>query len=98
MMLEILGGRLLAPYFGHSIFQWGALIGVVMAALALGYWWGGWVGDREEGMRWLVGALAIACVAILLIPWVASRALPALAGLGAIWGPVAATALLIAPP
>jgi hypothetical protein len=37
MMLEILGGRLLAPFFGYSVYQWGALIGVVMAALALGY-------------------------------------------------------------
>lgn len=98
MVLEILGGRLLAPYFGHSIFQWGALIGVVMAALALGYWWGGRVGDREHGMRWLAGALATACAAVLVLPWAAAWVLPLLAGAGAVWGPVAATALLIAPP
>jgi spermidine synthase len=97
-MLEILGGRLLAPFFGHSIFQWGALIGVVMAALALGYWWGGRVGDRERGLRWLAGALAAACAAVLVLPWAAAWGLPLLAGAGAVWGPVAATALLIAPP
>jgi len=38
MMLEILGGRVLAPFFGYSIYQWGALIGVVMASLAIGYY------------------------------------------------------------
>ena len=37
MQIEILGGRVLAPFFGYSIYQWGALIGIVMAALAAGY-------------------------------------------------------------
>ena len=33
MALEILGSRLLAPVFGNSLFVWGALIGVVLAAM-----------------------------------------------------------------
>ena len=28
----------LAPYFGNSLFVWGALIGVVLAGLSIGYW------------------------------------------------------------
>ena len=35
MALEILGSRLLAPVFGSSLFVWGALIGVVLAAMEL---------------------------------------------------------------
>jgi hypothetical protein len=41
MGIELLGGRLLAPYFGSSIYVWGALITVFMLALALGYLCGG---------------------------------------------------------
>lgn len=41
MMLEMLAGRLTAPWFGQSVRQWGALIGCVMAAMAAGYWFGG---------------------------------------------------------
>ncbi len=37
MMLEILGGRLMAPHFGYSVYQWGAVIGVVMTFMAAGY-------------------------------------------------------------
>src|SRR6185295_20291315 len=48
MQIEILGGRVLAPFFGYSIYQWGALIGVVMAALAAGYALGGVMGDRPR--------------------------------------------------
>ena len=33
MALEILGSRLLAPVFGNSLYVWGALIGVILAAM-----------------------------------------------------------------
>ena len=41
MAIELLGGRLLAPYFGSSIYVWGAIITVFMLALSLGYLLGG---------------------------------------------------------
>jgi len=41
MAIELLSGRLLAPYFGSSIYVWGAIITVFMLALSLGYLWGG---------------------------------------------------------
>ena len=47
MALEILGSRLLAPVFGNSLFVWGALIGVVLAAMSSGYATGGWLADRR---------------------------------------------------
>jgi hypothetical protein len=36
MALEIVGSRLLAPVFGNSLFVWGALIGVILAAMSSG--------------------------------------------------------------
>ncbi|MGH7473311.1 MAG: fused MFS/spermidine synthase, partial [Candidatus Methylomirabilales bacterium] len=47
MALEILGSRLLAPMFGNSLFVWGALIGVILAAMSSGYATGGWLADRR---------------------------------------------------
>ena len=41
MGLEILAGRLVAPQFGSSIYTWGSVIGVFLAALSLGYYQGG---------------------------------------------------------
>lgn len=41
MSIELLGGRLLAPWFGSSIYVWGSVISVFMLALALGYYIGG---------------------------------------------------------
>lgn len=47
MALEFLGSRLLAPVFGSSLFVWGALIGVILAAMSTGYATGGWLADRR---------------------------------------------------
>ena len=41
MSIELLGGRLLAPTFGSSIYVWGALITIFMLALSIGYLVGG---------------------------------------------------------
>ncbi|MDY6765352.1 MAG: fused MFS/spermidine synthase, partial [Halobacteria archaeon] len=41
MGLEILAGRIIAPELGSSIYTWGSIIGVFLAALSLGYYHGG---------------------------------------------------------
>ena len=98
MQIEILGGRVLAPFFGYSIYQWGALIGVVMAALAAGYALGGRMGDRPGARRFLLTALAISAAYIALIPLLADALLPIIRALGPAWGAVIASAALLGVP
>ncbi len=68
--LEIAASRVLAPYFGNSLYVWGALIGVVLAGLSTGYWVGGAIADRYPTPRLLVGMLAAASLLVLAIPFV----------------------------
>ena len=35
MSIELLGGRILAPWFGSSVYVWGSIITVFMVALSL---------------------------------------------------------------
>ncbi|HEY7607872.1 MAG TPA: fused MFS/spermidine synthase [Alphaproteobacteria bacterium] len=98
MQIEILGGRVLAPFFGYSIYQWGALIGVVMAALAAGYALGGVMGDRPSARRFLVAALAISAAYIALIPLLGDALLPDFRALGPAWGAVIASVALLGAP
>ncbi|AWK86122.1 fused MFS/spermidine synthase [Azospirillum thermophilum] len=70
MMLEILGGRLMAPHFGYSVHQWGAVIGVVMAFMAAGYWIGGRLGDGPRAVPALRAALIAGTAAAALTPWI----------------------------
>ena len=41
MCFELLGGRMLAPFFGSSVYVWGSIITVFMLALSIGYLSGG---------------------------------------------------------
>lgn len=100
MVLEMLAGRLLAPRFGSTIFTWGSLIGVVMTALAAGYWLGGRWGDRRPMPGTLSLLLFGAGVFALLMPLFAPPLLAVVAGAvpDPRFGPLLASFLLIGPP
>jgi hypothetical protein len=66
MGLELLGGRLLAPYFGSSIYVWGAVIAVFMLALSLGYLAGGRASLCRPSLRRL--ALILLAAAASSVP------------------------------
>lgn len=70
MTMELVGSRVFAPYLGTSIYIWTSLIGVVLAALSAGYYWGGQLADRRPqtalfAMIILSAGLHIAGVALL---------------------------------
>jgi hypothetical protein len=66
MAVELLGGRLLAPYFGSSIYVWGAIITVFMLALSLGYLLGGRASLHAPSLKRL--ALILASAAVTTLP------------------------------
>ncbi|MFI5120101.1 MAG: fused MFS/spermidine synthase [Thermoanaerobaculia bacterium] len=100
MGLEIVGSRVLAPVFGTSLFVWGALITTFLAALALGYAFGGRLADRRPDPAILASLLA--CSGILLVLVFASpQVLLAALGRAAIperFRPLVAAAILFGPP
>lgn len=69
MSLEMVGSRILAPTFGSSIYIWGALIVVVMAALTLGYYFGGRYADRFPSLLMMGTILAGAGIWVGLLPF-----------------------------
>lgn len=68
LVLEILAGRLLAPYVGVSLDTYTGIIGTVLAGIAIGAWVGGIAADRINPralipvLLVLGGALAIATI------------------------------------
>jgi spermidine synthase len=66
--MEIAASRVMAPYFGNSLFVWGALIGVVLAGLAVGYWVGGALADRWPRPTLLAAVMGLGALFVLAIP------------------------------
>jgi len=68
MAIELLGGRILAPYFGSSIYVWGSIITVFMLSLSIGYLTGGRLSLHNPRLT-LYGSF-FATAAVLLFPLV----------------------------
>jgi spermidine synthase len=69
MAVEISASRLIAPYFGTSTFVWTNIIGVIMVALALGYYLGGKIADTYPNPKMLLKICLIASFVLLTIPF-----------------------------
>lgn len=67
MSIELLGGRVLAPYFGSSVHVWGSIIAVFMLSLSLGYLWGGRLSLRRPGPRVFASFFVLAAALCLPI-------------------------------
>ncbi len=73
MVLEIVGARFLARDFGSSFYTWVSQIGIVLGALALGYYVGGAVADHRHRARVITSLLLGAGLFTLAIPDLAPR-------------------------
>lgn len=97
MVLEVLGSRVIGPFFGVSLFVWTSLITVTLAALALGYAVGGLLADRRGTADYLYGIILLAGLAVLLIPLYKLAVLKMCVPLGLRLGAFASASLLFGP-
>ena len=67
MAVELLGGRILAPYFGSSVHIWGSIITVFMLSLSLGYLIGGKWSTSQVSLKRYGSIFAFAAITILPI-------------------------------
>ena len=62
MVLELLGTRIVSPYIGSSLYVWTSLIGVILAFLSLGYYWGGALSEQKANIAKLSGLVLAAAL------------------------------------
>jgi spermidine synthase/predicted MFS family arabinose efflux permease len=53
MIVELVAGRIIAPYVGVSLYTWTSIIGVVLAGISVGNYVGGRLADRWGSLRLL---------------------------------------------
>src|SRR5512146_2177030 len=74
LVIELVAGRIMAPYVGASLYTWTSIIGVVLAGISIGAYLGGRVADRYPSsatLGWLLflsglGAFSISPLTTLL--------------------------------
>jgi spermidine synthase len=68
LAIEILGTRIIGPFYGVSIYLWSALISVTLIALSAGYMIGGRIADRKKNHKIIAFIIASSGIIIILIP------------------------------
>ena len=78
MSLELLGGRILAPYFGSSIYVWGSIISIFMLSLSGGYLAGGKLSMFNPSMEKFGAIFLFAAVLLFPLIYTAETAMEAI--------------------
>lgn len=72
MGIELLGGRILAPYFGSSIYIWGSIITVFMLSLSMGYLLGGKLSTLSTSLKHFAFIFILSGICVLPIGFYAT--------------------------
>jgi predicted membrane-bound spermidine synthase len=68
LVIEVVAGRILAPYLGVSLYTWTSIIGVMLAGISLGAYLGGLIADRFPRFSTLGWVLLFSSLGVYSIP------------------------------
>ena len=97
MGTELLGAKMLAPFFGSSLYVWSSVMAITLGGLAGGYFFGGMLSEKKESDSTLYKVVLIAVLFTVLMPFTSKIAL-SLFGLRSLLPAVVASSLLILFP
>jgi spermidine synthase len=97
MMIELLGTRVIGPFYGVSLIVWSSLLSVSLLALALGYYAGGAFADSGNKLR-LPHALLLAAFLTGVIPVISETVQLFFDPLGLRWGALSSAFVLFTAP
>lgn len=97
MVVEVLGARVIGPFFGASLFVWTALITVTLLSLSVGYALGGHLADRHPSPDWLYGIILVSGLLVMLVPVLKSLVIQATAPMGLRMGALLSATILFGP-
>ncbi len=66
LIIEVLATRMLSPFFGNTIFTVSSVISVILAALSIGYFWGGKIADRYSSASIFYRIINVSGILVLL--------------------------------
>jgi spermidine synthase len=98
MIIELCANRILAPWFGNSLYTWTGLIGIILVAMSVGYYFGGWLVDRRPNFVTLVHLLMMSAFFTLVIPLFHTVLEDSFSETNLVWGPILASLVLFALP
>ena len=98
MAVELMGAKLVAPFYGNSLYVWTAVLTITLLGLTLGYYSGGRLSKNGASETNLFVVLGISAVLVLALPFTASISMALTKGMGLIAGICITGIFLLLPP
>jgi len=97
MTIELLSARMLSPYFGTGVQVWGAIIGITILSLGIGYYLGGYLSNKDTSSNKLFFIFLIGSSLMTLMPMEAKSLISSWTFLDPLISVIIITALLLMP-
>jgi len=78
LVIEVAATRILAPWFGNTIYTFSSVISVILAALSIGYYAGGKLADKFPSPKVFFSIIAASGLSVYMSQLLASMLLPTL--------------------
>lgn len=88
MCVELCGAKILAPFFGTSIYVWAAVLGTTLTALTSGYYFGGYLSSKMSNQKQVAWLMLLSGLLLTLTPVISSVALPITIGFSLLSGTI----------
>ncbi|KKS38900.1 MAG: Spermine synthase [Parcubacteria group bacterium GW2011_GWD2_42_14] len=99
LAVEVMAVRILAPFFGNTIFSFSSVVSIILAALSVGYWHGGRLADKHPDKNFFYLLVSLAGSTVIFAHFVSQFILPFLSDFFSIsFGPLIATLTLFFIP
>lgn len=98
MAVELVGARMVGPFYGNSLYVWAAVLALTLAGLMAGYFVGGLLSRRYPQRRTLHLVVLASAALVALMPLTAEAVMEASLGLGLRTGITLSCLLFLFPP
>jgi predicted membrane-bound spermidine synthase len=98
MATELVGAKMLAPYFGSSLYVWATVLAITLGGLAIGYFLGGILSYKSKNPLTLFYVLLAAAIFTILMPFTSKAVLWAIGLHSLIPSVIASSICILFPP
>lgn len=99
MAVELLGAKIIAPFYGTSLYVWASVLTVTLAGLTAGYYTGGYIASKSANtVKSLLIVLTVGIIAIMLMPFSAPGIMNSMSGYDIRTASLVSAMLFLMPP
>jgi len=98
MAVELIGAKLIAPYYGNSLYVWAAVLAISLGGLTIGYYTGGNISTKSPNNKTLFTIILISSLLVYAMPTSSGLIMSATMGLELRLGIVLSCIIFLMPP